>query len=192
MNKEEIILSLVTAGELEIDAEGQIWRLKKRHGKPRQKGESDYQKRVGLTDCKRVRAEYPTRDGYLLITTTINGVKTVTGAHRVIWTYFNGPIPDGLTINHKHEDGNKQRNHPDNLELATYSEQRRHAIEVLNVNRNRPKGSKHPKTHLTEADVLLMRQMRKAGAMVKDIAEKYQMKPRAVSAICTGRTWPHV
>ena len=190
MNKEQIILSRMAFGELEIDSEGQIWRLRKRHGKPRRKGETGYREGVGTTECKKVRAEYLTRDGYLLITIMIDGVKTVTGAHRVVWTHFRGPIPDGLTINHK--DGIKNRNAPENLELATMSEQRRHAIDVLKVNRNRPKGSKHPKTRLTESDVLQMRQMRKDGAMVKIIADAYRMKPKAVSAICTGRTWPHV
>ena len=190
MNKEQIILSRVALGELQIDPEGRIWRVKKRHGKPRRKGESEYQKGVGLTDCLRVRAEYPSRQGYLLITTMIDRVKTVTGAHRVVWTNANGPIPDGLTINHKN--GIKDDNRLGNLELATQSEQRRHAIEILNVNRHRPTGSKNPKTSLTEADVLRMRQMRANGAMVKTIAEAYGMKPRAVSAICTRKNWHHV
>ena len=190
MNKEQIILSRVALGELEIDTEGRIWRVKKRHGQPRRKGESEYRKEVGLTDCLRVRAEYLSRQGYLLITTMIDRVKTVTGAHRVVWTNSNGPIPDGLTINHKN--GVKDDNRLGNLELATQSEQRRHAIEILKVNRHRPTGSKNPKTSLTEADVLQMRQMRKDGAMVKIIADAYRMKPKAVSAICTGRTWPHV
>ena len=190
MNKEQVILSLAALGELEIDAEGRIWRLKKRHGKPRRKGESEYRKGVGLTDCLRVRAEYPTWDGYLLITTTIEGAKTVTGAHRVVWTNSNGPIPDGLTINHRN--GVKDDNRPENLELATMSEQRRHAIEVLKVNRHRPVGSKNPKTSLTETDVLAMRRMRQNGMMVKEIAVAYGMNPKAVSAICTGKNWSHV
>ena len=190
MNKEQIILSRVALGELEIDADGRIWRLKKRHGKPRRKGEREYRKGVGLTDCLRVRAEHATRNGYLLISTMIDGAKRVTGAHRVVWTSSNGPIPSGLPINHKN--GIRNDNRLENLELATQSEQRRHAIEVLNVNRNRPKGSKNPNTRLTEADVLRMRQMRATGAMVKTIAEAYGMNPKAVSAICTGKTWPHI
>ena len=118
------------------------------------------------------------------------GVRYSCLAHRLVWTYLHGKIPQGITINHKN--GIKTDNRPCNLELATGSEQRRHAINVLNVNRNRPQGSKHPKTKLTEADVLVMRDMRTNGWMVKDIAVKFDMNPKAVSAICNRRTWKHV
>ena len=143
-----------------------------------------------MRPCPRVRAEYRQRQGYLLVTTTINGVRTVTGAHRLVWTYFNGPIPLGLTINHK--DGVKNNNEPLNLEPATYSDQRRHALEVLEVNRHHPIGSLHPKTHLTEVDVLEMRRLRSSGMMVKDIAAQFQLNKKAASAICLGKTWKHI
>ena len=95
------------------------------------------------------------RQGYLLITTTIAGVKTTASAHRVIWTHFNGSHPARMTINHKN--GVKGDNRPGNLELATMSQQRAHAASVLNVNRNHPTGSKNPRTVLTETDVLAIR-----------------------------------
>lgn len=177
---------MVRDGELEIDSEGRIWRIAKRGGRP-DRGS------FATRPCERVRAEYPSKDGYLLITTTMKGVKTVTGAHRVVWVFFNKrPIPEGITINHKSETGNKSLNHPDNLELATYSEQRIHALEVLKVNRHHPKGSIHPKTNLTEKDVLEIRRRRTSGEQIKDIAESIQMKPKAVSAICCRRTWNHI
>jgi len=131
-----------------------------------------------------------TRDGYLLVTATIKGTKTVTGAHRLVWTYFNNPIPAGLTINHKN--GLKNDNHPKNLEVATHSEQRIHAIRVLGARHWDCRGSNHPKTHLLESDVLEMRRLRVAGMMVKDLAAKYDMAQKAVSAICCRKTWKHV
>jgi hypothetical protein len=186
MTKEQILLS---SGLFEISSEGEIWRVAKRHGRGVKPGGGYY---VGATisPCQRVRAEYRTRDGYLLVATTINGVKVVVGAHRLVWVSLNGAIPEGMTINHKN--GKKRDNSPRNLELATHSEQRRHALEVLNVNRNRPKGSKHPKTKLSEANVIEMRRLRLAGVMVKEIAARFNMKPRAVSAIIVGRTWCHI
>ena len=95
-----------------------------------------------------------------------------------------------MTVNHKN--GIKHDNRPENLELATMSEQRIHAINVLNVNRSHPKGSQHPKTHITEADVLEMRRRREDGELVKEIAASFQMNPKAVSAICNRRTWLHI
>ena len=183
MDKEQVLLSIVQAGELEVDTQGRIWRIAKRGGNPRWGSFS-------TRPCPKVRGEYRQRQGYLLVTSTSDGVKTVTGAHRLVWAYFNGPIPAGMTINHIN--GMKDDNRPENLELATMSDQRRHAIRVLNVNRNRPKGSKHPKTALDESDVIMIRQMRSDGVMVKDIAQKYQMKSRAISAICNRRTWKHI
>lgn len=183
MDKEAVFLELVREGELEVDAEGRIWRLQKRLPNRVTRAITRY-------PCTRVRAEYRQRQGYLLITTTIEGTKTVTGAHRVVWAHANGPIPAGLTINHKN--GVKDDNRPENLELATMSEQRRHAVDVLNVNRNRPKGSLNPKAQLKEADVLEIRRMRAEGMMVKDIAAEYDMTAKAVSAICRRRTWLHI
>jgi hypothetical protein len=42
--------------------------------------------------------------------------------HRVLWIYFNGPIPFGYEIDHK--DGNQLNNDLGNLRLATSSEQK--------------------------------------------------------------------
>ena len=72
------------------------------------------------------------------------------------------------------------------------SQQRRHALDVLNVDRNHPKGSKNPKTRLTEEDVIAMRERRARGARVKDIAESAGMNAKAVSKILTRRTWTHI
>lgn len=180
--REDVILSLVRSGELEIDSDGRIWRLARRGGNP--------QRNFAVRPCKRVRAEYLQRQGYLLITTTIAGKKTTAAAHRVVWVYFNGPIPDGMTINHLN--GSKQDNRPANLALATMSEQRLHAVEVLNVDRNRPKGSLNPKAKLTEAQVLEIRRLRAAGAMAKTIAKEFKIDHRVVSAICLRKTWRHI
>lgn len=182
MTREDVILSLLNSGELEIDSDGRIWRLARRGGNP--------QRNFAIRPCDRIRAEYMQRQGYLLITTTIAGVKTTASAHRVIWTHFNGAIPARMTINHKN--GVKGDNRPGNLELATMSQQRAHAVSVLNVNRNHPTGSKNPRTVLTETDVLAIRALRSEGMMVKDIAAKYAMDPRAISAITTRRNWRHI
>lgn len=186
MRDEEIVAALP---ELEIDSEGRIWRIATRHGKGVKNG-GGYHKGSTMSPCARRRTESANAQGYLQVHVMVAGRRMSPMAHRVLWVHLHGPIPEGLTINHKN--GNKADNRPENLELATFSEQRRHALDVLHAGKNHPTGSKHPKTHLTESDVLKIRRLRSEGHMVKDIAAAYGMKPKAVSAICCRRTWLHI
>lgn len=50
--------------------------------------------------------------------TSLNGVSL--RVHRVVWEIHNGPIPEGLIIDHK--DGNGLNNNISNLRLATYAQ----------------------------------------------------------------------
>ena len=65
----------------------------------------------------------------------IDKARVNASAHRLVWRHFHGPIPDGMTINHKN--GKKQDNRPENLEVMTYAEQTKHAIDVLGYHRKR-------------------------------------------------------
>lgn len=186
MSKEEILIS---SGLFEIDSHGLIWRIAKRHGRGVKLG-GGYHKGATVSPCPRVRAEYRQRQGYLLVAAMINGERIVTGAHRMVWHHAQGAIPKGMTINHKN--GVKDDNRLENLELATYSEQRHHAIQVLGAKHHDVRGSKHPKTHLSESDVVQIRRLRASGMLVKDIASQYKMKPKAISAICNRVTWKHI
>lgn len=180
---EALVYQLVKTGELEIDSQGRIWRVKKRTADRWTGG-------TKVTPCKRVRAEIQAEDnGYLQVRAMIDGKRHYAAAARLVWMHFKGPIPQGLTVNHR--DGVKPNNRPKNLELATYSEQRHHAIKVLGARHHDVKGSKHPKTTLTEADVISMRAARTAGEMVKSIAQRYGITQNAASQICRGTTWKH-
>ena len=49
-----------------------------------------------------------------------NGKRKWYGTHRLVWIVFNGPIPEGMQVNHINED--KSDNRLENLNLMTPSE----------------------------------------------------------------------
>lgn len=58
--------------------------------------------------------------GYLVVNLSVDGWIKTKKVHRLVWEAFNGPIPDGLTVNHIDED--KTNNNLDNLNLMTVAE----------------------------------------------------------------------
>ena len=119
-NAEDFAYRAVEMGELTIDSEGRIWRLAARRANRWGSG-------TVSIPCAPRRAEGGAT--YLTVRVMIEGKRVTALAHRLVWRHFRGPIPEGLTINHK--DGIKSRNQPDNLELATHSEQMLHAVRML-------------------------------------------------------------
>lgn len=61
-----------------------------------------------------------TREGYYIVILYLNSVRKNVSVHRLLWTAFNGPIPEGLQINHLNE--NKADNRLENLSLCTAKE----------------------------------------------------------------------
>lgn len=177
------VYRLVKAGELEIDSTGRIWRVKKRTSDRWSGG-------TKVTPCRRVRAEIQSeKDGYLQVRAMIDGKRHYAAASRLVWLHVKRRIPQGLTVNHRN--GKKPDNRPRNLELATYSEQRYHAIRFLGARHHDVRGSLHPKTKLVEKQVVAMRKQRKRGARIKDLAARYKISQNAASQICLRTTWKH-
>lgn len=58
--------------------------------------------------------------GYMVITLTKNGKQSTKRVNRVVWEAFNGPIPDGMQVNHINED--KTDNRLENLNLMSSKE----------------------------------------------------------------------
>lgn len=107
-------------------------------------------------------------------------------AHRIIYEAFHGPIPPGITVNHK--DGSKNNNRPENLETATYQEQVTHA---RSLDLPRTKNGKHH--HLTVAEVREIRRDYANGlATYETLAAKYGVVEGAIGHILKRRTWKHV
>jgi hypothetical protein len=116
------------------------------------------------------------------------GVEKV--AHRVIWEAANGrQIPDGLTINHW--DGVKDNNRPDNLDLATDSEQIMHSWWLGSYEGKRL-GENAPRAKLTNAQVVEIREFARTHqyhGVQADLARKYGLTPSSLSKVIRGDTY---
>jgi hypothetical protein len=166
----EECLRLLSLDVLRIDENGSIWRDKNlSHGfwapiTPR-------------------RAENSDKRGYLRVTVGVGKGRTMQAlAHRLVWTFLRGPIPDGLQINHK--DMNKTNNHPDNLEVVTNWE------NALHARRNRTKVRRN-KTYrglpvTSDQQIYDIRARYAAGANLTDLAQEIGRTPDYVRSLCKG------
>ncbi|WP_084158700.1 HNH endonuclease [Solidesulfovibrio alcoholivorans] len=161
MESENIFIELIQSGEIQIDHNGAFWKQNNRD---------------------KVRAEHKTSLGYLQLRKMIDGHRYHVGAHRVVWAYHNGQIPDGHVINHKN--GIKDDNRPENLELTTSSENQKHA------NRNGlrdQRGQRNPRAKLTDRQVAEIRLAYSEGGYTQSqLAERYGVAFQTVSKIVRG------
>lgn len=151
---ERIVISLVYNNELEIDDQGRIWRSKVRKG--------NKCGGVGFYPVKKRRAEHKIPKGYLQIRAMIDGKRYHALAHRLVWHYFFGHIPFGITINHKN--GIKDDNKPKNLELLTLSENMKHAHRNGLIDQF---GQKNPRAKLSDREVAEIRLIYSEGDIPK-------------------------
>lgn len=179
-HREEQVYEAVMTGELTIDEAGRIWRLAARRGDRWQGG-------ARTIPCAPRRAETRASERYMQVRATVDGTRWHALAHRLVWRHFHGPIPNGMTINHKN--GVRSDNRPSNLELATDSEQQLHAIHVLGTARAANQdGMRNHAAKLTTEQVAEIRAARSAGQRLATIAARYGITFQHVSAIALGKT----
>ena len=178
MNEEAVYQSVVN-GDLEIAPDGTIWRVRKR-------GWDRWTQKAISRPCRRTRAEHDAGD-YLQIRAMFDGKRHIALAHRLIYRHLHGQIPIDMTINHR--DGDKKNNHPENLELASHSEQQVHALNVLKVGRTDQNGERNAMAKLTVSQVAEIRCRRKAGEKLSEIAADYGVTYQAISKIVRGDRW---
>lgn len=180
----DYVLSLVRERYLSIDDEGRIWR---------------HAIKCRTTPHHRVevpvrRAENVGGKGYLRITVALPGQRQVQSvmAHRVVWEWTYGPIPDDIQINHK--DLNKQNNSLSNLELVTasgniqhsYAHGRPHPWRAVRENgtanwRGRPV--------LTDEQIEAMHAMKERGATVRQVAQSFGYSWGYVQQLTAKKRW---
>lgn len=170
-NTEVFVYEAVKSGLIDIHADGTIWRVR---------GEKKTQ----------LAKKPPPSSKYLAVKVMRHGHQVTTPVQRLVYYHFNGSIPPGLTINHI--DGNTTNNSPSNLELATYAEQVRHSITVLNRKPKDQLGERNDMAKLTENAVREIRRRRSAGEKLNSIALDFGISDRTVSKIARGERWAHL
>lgn len=107
-------------------------------------------------------------------------------AHRVSYSLFIGPIPEGLYVCHSCDE--PLCVNPDHLWVGTC---RDNAQDRVAKDRG-AHAEKHGHTSLTRSSVNAIRFLRRRGLKTPLIAKIYGIKRPNVSQICLGRTWKNV
>ena len=105
-------------------------------------------------------------------------------AHRVSYQMFNGPIPDGLELDHLCRTRACVR--PDHLEAVT------HRTNCLRGSRVRIHGSRHGRAKLNEEIVKTILERLANGASCFSLAPEYSVDRAIIQRIRNGTLWRHV
>lgn len=128
------------------------------------------------------RAENKTGIGYLQVRVMIAGRRYHVGAHRLVWTHFNGPIPPGKVINH--DNGKKSDNRPQNLECCTPSDNNSHAHRTGLCDQ---RGERNPSAKLSASDVEAIRaRYTDGGVTMHQLGAAYGVSFKTISKIVRG------
>lgn len=161
MSAENVLLREIRKGNLIIDEYGRFWKYRK---------------------GQIVRAENRVSNDYLQLRKMVNGTRYHVGAHRLVWLYFKGDISEGGIINHR--DGQKDNNHPDNLEIITYSGNMKHSYKHGLSNQY---GERNHRSKLTDKQIAEIRLAYSNGYFTQmQLAEKYGVSFQCISKVVRG------
>jgi hypothetical protein len=124
-------------------------------------------------------------NGYWFVRFHYEGKKLSAWAHRVVYSYFKGEIPDGLVINHI--DGNRKNNNLSNLEAVTQKENIMHGMFVT---RKVLYGERHPRTHLTVKDVTrIYFSFHRGWKSANELSREFNISESQVRKIAHAKRW---
>lgn len=106
--------------------------------------------------------------------------------HRLVWSAFRGPIPEGLEINHK--DFDRTNNRLSNLELMTPSQNVMYSVDAGRWGDTR--GEKNGVSLLTDEEVILMRKLYDEGWTLKQLNRRFGV--RCAWDVVSGGSWGHL
>lgn len=164
-----------------------------------------YENRYRVSDRGRIVADYKARgyragrtlgscargDGYATVSLSKNGKAKSFLVHRIVLGAFRGLCPKGMNCNHVN--GKKDDNRLANLEYVTFSENTRHAMEVLGFNERRARGLRNKSSKMTVDGVRAVRALYATGTHTyAQIAREYGVSHETIGAILRHKHWQHV
>jgi hypothetical protein len=137
---------------------------------------------------------HPQRNGYLRVSLSVRERRTPKKflVHRLVYSTFVGPIPDGITVNHRN--GKKTDNRITNLELATMSEQMQHAY-AIGLQRPAKGMARGPKVAtLNDEAVREIRRLfrRRKRGVCRGLAERFGVSMATIQAVARRTRWAHI
>jgi len=124
--------------------------------------------------------------GYFRVKLSVNSQPKMIMVHRIIAEAFLPMIKNKNIVNHK--DGNKKNNALLNLEWCTQSENCIHASKIGLLSDK--KGEKHPKSKLTNKDVLTIRSLDEDNFF--RLAKEYNVSYSTIMRIISRKSWSHI
>lgn len=112
--------------------------------------------------------------------------RKIISTHRAAWEVWNGPIPSGAWILHRCDNPSCCR--PDHLFLG---DAMINNVDMRVKGRD-TRGSAHPKSKLTESDVIAIRQAVANGAEQQGLAKQYGVSKGVLGRIVHRQDWRHV
>ncbi len=126
------------------------------------------------------------RDGYLSVSLCGGGNKVSRFVHRLVLMAWVGPCPDGMEC--RHLNGDPADNRMENLAWGTKQENQADRVRHNTDNR----GSRHPLTKLTEADIPVIRRLLSQGKPDRAVGRQFGVSRHAIMRIRKGLCWTHV
>lgn len=165
---ERVLIERVRVGLWQIDKHGSIWTI-------------GYMVDGRIYPGCRRRVDRLMPSGYRLVQGWSRGKCTVGLAHRLVWQLAHGNIPDGAVINHKN--GVKHDNRLSNLEVVSYSENRKHAHRTGLIDQW---GQRNPAAKLSDKQVAEIKRRRLAGELPHALAKEFGVSRSYVWGVVKG------
>lgn len=144
------------------------------------------QHRFGKRNSPRLCRPVLSNNGYYRVRLSRNNKITFLSIHRAVAMAFIGGIPHGMCV--RHLDGNKKHNNLNNLAIGTALENSNDEV----VAKRHPHGATHPRSKLSDKDVLRIRKYHSDGIPQIMIAKMFRIDQTHVSKIIRRELWKHI